>query len=209
MKILLSMILGFLLSQTGEIKRGLDEINFSHKIFIVEDTVFWATSSDPFGSDCTFKLRMDSLKANEIYIAGEYDSNVKCMKNGGIDTVRLGILPDGTYSLHYTFKDINGLYETETLNTDFTVSRQSIRELERTPSLAIRYESGNRVVFTLQDGCRLPVQLYLYDATGKGYKVYSMKEKTLQIGDLFPGIYLYRLKHKKENLGSGKFNVAK
>ncbi len=67
-----------------------------------------------FGGDCSTYLTIDSVKSSIIYISGKYDSNTKCMGGYKSDTISLGMLSDGNYSIHFSLIDtyipIEGYY---------------------------------------------------------------------------------------------------
>lgn len=206
MNSLLNIAFCLLFSQTGSWQRELNEINFTHNIYFDQDATYFITSSEPFGGDCTYILSIDSIRNNEFFISGKYESDVKCMESGAKDTIRLGILADGIYKINYSFIDIQNYYQTETFTTNFTVSLQNIQKTEKNPDFTVQTEKNKGVVFILKNNNANNL-LSIFDASGKKHKVYSMKEGKLKINDLLPGIYLYRLENKKEILYNGKFTI--
>lgn len=204
---LLNIAICLLFSQSGSWQRGLDEIKFTHNVYFEQDVTYFATSSEPFGGDCTYILAIDSIKDNEFYISGKYEGDAKCMENGAKDTIRLGVLPDGTYKVNYSFIDIHNDYQTETLISDFTVSALSIQKTKENQDLTLQREGKNGIIFSLKNS-NINKVLRIYDTSGRENKSYSMEKGTLKISDLSPGLYLYQLVDKKGVLYSGKFNIG-
>ncbi|MBR4690969.1 MAG: T9SS type A sorting domain-containing protein [Bacteroidales bacterium] len=60
-----------------------------------------------FSGDCTTQLAIDSVKESSIYISGKYNGNCKCIGNYKSDTISLGKLQDGDYTIHFTLTDIH------------------------------------------------------------------------------------------------------
>lgn len=208
MKSLLSILICLLFAPNEPQKRGLDEINFTYSTYFVRDTVYFATSSEPFGGDCSYKLALDSIKGQECYISGKYEGDAKCYGDCAIDTVRLGVLPDGEYTLHYSFVDKAGWYETETFSANFSVSPQSIQTTERLEDLTVRKEGENGISFALKNKNTDALQLYIFDVNGRENRIYPMEKDVITVNDLAPGIYLYSLKNRNETLYKGKFIIG-
>ena len=61
--------------------------------------------TDDFSGDCTSQLAIDSVKESSIYISCKYDSNWKCIGRYVSDTISLGKLQDGEYTIHFTLTD--------------------------------------------------------------------------------------------------------
>ena len=62
--------------------------------------------TDAYSGDCTTHLEIDSVKESSIYISGKYDSNCKCTPGLYVsDTIPLGKLQDGEYTIHFTLTD--------------------------------------------------------------------------------------------------------
>ncbi len=87
------------------------------------DSVLFATFSEPFSGDCSYELKLDSTSSNKIYISGKYDSNGKCLTDGANDTINLGKLPVGAYTIYFSFIDTYDLIDTDELTLEFNVSQ--------------------------------------------------------------------------------------
>jgi hypothetical protein len=87
------------------------------------DSVMFATFSEPFSGDCSYVLKIDSTGSNKIYISGKYDSNGKCLTDGANDTINLGKLPVGVYTIYLSFIDTYGFIVTDVLTMEFNVSQ--------------------------------------------------------------------------------------
>ena len=62
--------------------------------------------TDAYSGDCTTHLEIDSVKESSIYISGKYNSNCKCTPGLYVsDTIPLGKLQDGEYTIHFTLTD--------------------------------------------------------------------------------------------------------
>ncbi len=108
------------------------------------DSVMFSTFSQPFSGDCSYEIKLDSTSSNKIYISGKYDSNKKCLTDGANDTINLGKLPVGAYTIHFFFIDTYGLIDTNKLILDFNVSQytglnrlEQKKKLMRTPTHVI------------------------------------------------------------------------
>lgn len=209
MKSILSILICLLFIQAVSGKKRLDEINLTYSTYFVRDTAFFTTSSEAFGGDCTYVLALDSLKGNECFISGKYEGDAKCKGECAIDTVCLGVLSGGLYTINYSFIDISGDFETETLWANFTVSPQSIQTAGKVPDLTIRKEGKNGIAFTLKSKSAGGLQLSIFDMNGRENKVYPMDKQVLRINNLIPGIYLYRLENRKGTVYKGKFIIGK
>ena len=62
--------------------------------------------SGGFGGDCCkAPLSIDSVKYTDIYVSCTYNSNCKCSGMFKSDTIALGKLQDGEYTIHFTLID--------------------------------------------------------------------------------------------------------
>ena len=62
--------------------------------------------SGGFGGDCCkAPLSIDSVKYTDIYVSCTYNSNCKCSGMFKSDTIALGKLQDGDYTIHFTLID--------------------------------------------------------------------------------------------------------
>ncbi|MBO7055664.1 MAG: hypothetical protein J6W37_09865 [Bacteroidales bacterium] len=77
--------------------------------------------SDGFGGDCCkAPLSIDSVNYTDIYVSCTYNSGCKCSGMFKSDTIALGKLQDGDYTIHFTLIDIAIVHEDYPLppNTD-------------------------------------------------------------------------------------------
>jgi len=63
--------------------------------------------TDAYSGDCTSQLAIDSVKESSIYISCKYDSNLKCIGRYVSDTISLGKLQEGEYTIHFILTDTN------------------------------------------------------------------------------------------------------
>lgn len=100
----------------------IDSIRITPSNATVLDSIFFSTYSKPFSGDCFYELNTDSVINNTIFISGKFDSNCKCLTDGANDTINLGLLSAGTYTIDYSLIDTYGSIQTSKQSITFTVS---------------------------------------------------------------------------------------
>ena len=76
----------------------------------IEDNVKVIVRSSPMGGDCSYKRDSVEIENYNVMINAKYNTQVKCMRNGINDTVLLGQIPKGKYSIDFTLIDEDSLY---------------------------------------------------------------------------------------------------
>jgi hypothetical protein len=107
------------------LSQEIDSIKIIQSSPSIHDSVLFATFSEPFSGDCNYLLKLDSIASNKIYISGKYDSNIKCLTNGANDTINFGLLPEGNYTIYFSFIDTYGFIETNETTLNFIVSQST------------------------------------------------------------------------------------
>lgn len=135
--ILLTIVLGYCLSITGCHKKDnnvtiITTIEYDTTKFkvipshpTISDSVYFSVYSQPFGGDCSYKMELDSIKNNNVYISGKYESQAKCMGEGINDTLNIGLFPVGSYFIIYSFIDTYDAHVPTRIDTvNYTVNKK-------------------------------------------------------------------------------------
>jgi hypothetical protein len=73
----------------------------------VNDSVFCIINTLPISGDCKYALEKKEINGSKITIDASFDSGCKCMNDGMHDTIPLGKLPEGKYTISFTVTDKN------------------------------------------------------------------------------------------------------
>jgi hypothetical protein len=133
------------------------------------DSVLFATFSEPFSGDCSYELKLDGTSSNKIYISGKYDSNGKCLTDGANDTINLGKLPVGAYTIYLSFIDTYGLIETDESTLEFNVSQfTGLNKLEQKKKINV-YPNPCNLFLTISNLSAIsePRLIQMYKSTGQ------------------------------------------
>lgn len=122
LKLIFSISIGLVFYQIT-FSQDIDSIKILQSLPSIHDSILFATYSKPFSGDCTYELKIDSIKSNKVYISGKYDGNNKCLTDGAKDTINLGLFPLGTYTIYYSFIDTHGVLQTKFVTINFTVGK--------------------------------------------------------------------------------------
>jgi len=123
-KLIFSISIGLVFYQIT-FSQDIDSIKILPSLPSIHDSILFATYSKPFSGDCSYELKLDSIKNNKVYISGKYDSNGKCLTTGANDTINLGLLSIGTYTIDYSFIDTHGFIQTKVFSINFTVAEST------------------------------------------------------------------------------------
>lgn len=195
MKLIISISIGLVFYQIT-FSQEIDSLKIIPSFPSIQDSIFLSTYSKPFSGDCSYDLKLDSARNNNIYISGKYDSNGKCLTNGANDTINLGLFSMGTYTIEYSFIDTHGVLQTTVLTRNFTVT-------ESTDLNNFYIKKKNNVYpnpcnsylnISLSSDMSEKSSVQLFNSTGQlEYENYISSGLTIDMSNYKKGIYLLRI----------------
>ena len=123
--------------------------------------------TDAYSGDCTSQLAIDSVKESNIYISCKYDSNSKCIGRYVSDTISLGKLQEGEYTIHFTLTDTNvhaiSYNPDENYELSFSAQRTALTDLYNSSIIKINPVKDN-LTLTLP---KAENEIKIFDLQGK------------------------------------------
>jgi len=187
----------------------IDSIQIFPTSPLTSDSILFITYCGyPFTGDCTYELKLDSIRDKNLYISGKFDSNYKCLTGGANDTLNLGKYPGGNYTLYYSLIDLHGVAQTFTTSIDIVITNPSgFNNLFYEDKIIVYpnpcYKSISYILPEILNG-----ELYLFDSFGRQVykqKLKNRKEGIINLSNLKKGIYLLEINDNNGNKYYQKF----
>ena len=183
----------------------IDSIKIVPSFPSIQDSILFVTYSKPFSGDCNYRLHLDSIKSNIVYISGKYDSNGKCLTNGANDTINLGLFIKGSYKINYSFIDIYGLNQTTVLTSIFTITESTYFDEHICKKNRIYLVSNSGTIRVSSELIGSTLQIFL--ANGVVQYQTKIEKENISLDSVLQvaGIYFYTVTTPQGKLITGQF----
>ncbi len=197
---------------------ALEPVIDSTKIIPANPTVkdevkFAITITEAFSGNCTYKMEVDSIIGQTIYVGGKIDSNNKCGDYQNIevkDTINVGLLPNsGSYQLVYNLTDENKVLTAQKITMDFELKSSQFDASKTNLNTTEFFYDKNAKSLVIETISTSSVSVSLYNIMGKAAypakKTIEDNRIVLDLSNINPGVYIVVLRDEFGNNFSGKF----